>query len=147
MSKKSIYSKKNLGSLAKIINNNKHVDFKTIDLQDENILNLLNMEKSTKITGELFKLLRAYQRILRIMPNEHNDWIMNLLYADISSATQIASMPRTEFIRICNEECGLSEELAKSIYKNAQAKKSELIVQYMKILQNNEPHIREAKFK
>ena len=147
MKEKSVFTKKNMENLSKIINQPSGIDFRKIDLRNQDVSYRLNDKISLKITPDFLELLKAYQRLLRILPEKYKEYAIALLKSEIHSAIQISSMPINEFIKICVEKCKMTTEIAELVYRGAQAKTSEIVVQYMKSYQNNEPHIKSARFK
>jgi hypothetical protein len=146
MKEKSIFTKKNLDAVSGFLKRSPDVDIRKIDLQSENLSVHLEEKKSGKITDETIELLKAYQRLVRIIPDEYSDIAPVFLREGIHSAIQIASMAKNDFIDVCRDKCGINPDIAETVYRNAQAKKSEIVVQYMKSYQDNEPHIKSAKF-
>jgi hypothetical protein len=147
MINKAILSEKNMKDLSEIINQLSGIDFRKINLQDPNTVKQLNEKRSAEINEEVLELLKAYQRIIRILPDNYRDHALNLVKVNILSAVQIASLPRSEFIAICKEECNIPNDVAAVIYNNALAKKSNIVVQYIKSYQHDEPHIKNARFR
>ncbi len=127
------------------------------DLQDEKIVSKFNFENFGRKKNEIVFQLKAYQRMLRIMPTkkqsenskrlENNQLVASLLLQQgIHSALQIAAMTRKDFITLCVSVFGNDQNMATIMYQNAQEKRSAILVQYMSILQNGEPHINATRF-
>jgi hypothetical protein len=109
-------------------------------------------EKKSKSKKEnIIELLRAFQRLLRIMDpkNKNNNEIAIILIENnIHSALQIASFPPAQFIAkwqtIIPESLGTGAD-AQLLYNRAVIRKCRISVEYVKQLQNNEPHVLAAK--
>ena len=132
--------------LKQFLDQNRGVDFQFFDLRDEVSINGLNFENLTDQKTELISLLKGFQRLIRIIPEKNRDAALLLMKQGVHSALQIAAMTRRDFL---GKYAGLfndNEVLADAIYKSALKKRSMILVQYMNILQNGEPHISAARF-
>jgi hypothetical protein len=135
----------NTDSLVELLKQNQSVDFLTMNLQDEENVNKLNFTNLTiKPTVIIFQI-KAFQRLIRIIPESNPETALQLLRLGIHSALQIAAMTRKDYMNKCKGI--IDEKLADTIYHNALAKRSTILVQYMNMLQNSEPHISSARFK
>ena len=139
MAKKSNNEKFNISELQ-----NKKVDFKKINLDNEKDFKNIKCSE-TKDKKNLNNVLKAYQRLLRIVPDQDSDLIMDLLKVNIHSATQITGFTKRDFIKKHKKIFKGKEEIGNQLYDNALKKRSQLVVQYMDILQNNEPHVKASK--
>lgn len=135
----------NTDDLIKFLGQNKDVDFLVFDLQDEENLAKLNFTNFKRKQDEINFLIKAFQRLIRIIPENDRETALTLMRLGIHSALQIAAMTRKDFMKKCLGT--LEESLADTIYRNALAKRSAILVQYMNMLQNREPHISAARFK
>ena len=134
----------NTDSLLKFLDQNQEVDFLTYKLNDEVSLNQLNFKNLEDKKEEITFQVKAFQRLIRIIPENDKKTALTLMSKGIHSALQIAAMTRKDFLSRCDGT--LSKELTDKIYRNALAKRSAILVQYMNKMQNNEPHINSAKF-
>jgi hypothetical protein len=130
--------------LIKFLGQNRDVDFRVFDLQDEENLGRLNFTNFKRKLDEINFLIKAYQRLIRIIPDNDQQTALSLMRLGIHSSLQIAAMTRKDFMKKCL--VALEESLADTIYHNALAKRSAILVQYMNMLQNREPHISAARF-
>ena len=147
MEKKIDFSPKNIEALTKFLEQNKGVDFTTFDLSTENGIEKLNFKNLIKKKQSLLPLIKAYQRLLRIVPDREKNTALVLLEEGVHSALQITSMTRKDFVAKFLQPFGGNREFIEKIYHNALNKRSVLLIQYMNMLQNNEPHISAARFK
>ena len=139
--------------LKRFLAKNSDVDFSKMNLLsiEENEDVLLRIKKSRIKDESLVKSLQAFQRILRLMDanNEKNaDIALALIENNIHSAFQIAAFPLAQFIAkwqsIIPESLGTVAD-AQSLYNRAIIRKCQISVDYMKRLQNSEPHVLAAK--
>ena len=135
----------NTDSLVLFLKQNQSIDFLTFNLQDEDNLIKLNFKNLESQQIEIIFQIKAYQRLIRIIPENDTEIALTLMQQGIHSALQIAAMTRKDFMKKCLGV--LDEKLADTIYHNALAKRSTIVVQYMNLLQNREPHISSARFK
>ena len=135
----------NTDSLMLFLKQNQSIDFLTFNLQDEDNLIKLNFKNLESQQIEIIFQIKAYQRLIRIIPENDTEIALTLMQQGIHSSLQIAAMTRKDFMKKCLGV--LDEELADTIYHNALAKRSAILVQYMNLLQNREPHISSARFK
>lgn len=131
-------------NLLKFLAQNQGVDFLTYNFQDQESLIKLNFKNLKRKVEELSFQIKAFQRLIRIVPSNDSEIALALMRKGVHSALQIAAMTRRDFMANCKHT--LDSELADTIYQNALAKRSQILVQHMNKLQNNEPHIVSAKF-
>jgi hypothetical protein len=136
----------NTGLLTQFLDQNRGVDFQFFNLQDEESINGLSFENLEEQKTELISLLKAFQRLIRIIPEKNRDAALVLMSEGVHSALQIAAMTRKAFMGRFASLFNDNGALADAIYKNALKKRSMILIQYMNILQNKEPHISAARF-
>lgn len=131
-------------NLLKFLEQNTGVDFVSFNLLDEEKLASLNFKNLKRKLAEVTFQLKAYQRLLRIIPEHDHAIAISLMQQGLHSALQIAAMTRRDFLSRCKGV--LDEKQADAIYQNALTKRSSILVQYMNTMQNKEPHITSARF-
>lgn len=136
----------NTGLLKQFLDQNRNVDFQFFNLQDEESINWLSFENLEEQKTELISLLKAFQRLIRIIPERNRDAALSLMNEGVHSTLQIAAMTRKAFMGRFANLFNDNGALADAIYKNALKKRSMILIQYMNILQNKEPHISAARF-
>jgi hypothetical protein len=136
----------NTDDLVKFLDQNQDVDFLVFNLQDEEHLGRLNFESFTKKKPEIVFLIKAFQRLIRIIPEKNREAALALMKEGMHSALQIAAMTRKDFMGKFADMFHDNGKLADAIYKSALEKRSMILIQYMNILQNGEPHISAARF-
>ena len=92
-------------------------------------------------------LLKAYQRLVRILPVGEEARALPLLESGLHSAIQIASLPRDEFARRWAALFPGDDDLGLAVHRAALARRGELVLQHINNVQRNEPHYRAARFK
>lgn len=108
----------------------------------ERTLHLCEMESAAAIS-----ILKAYQRILRILPPTEEQRAIPLLESGLHSAIQIAGMPQQHFERHWASLFPGEEALGERVYRAALKRRSELLHRHINDIQRNEPHYRAARFK
>lgn len=138
-------SSSNLVNLATFLDQNSATDFQHINLLSDEETAGLNFESFSDKKDEILELAKAYQRLLRIIPLGDREAALTLLRHEIHSALQIAKMTRKNFM---GRFASLlkDEQLADAIYQNALKKRGVILLQYLDVYQNNEPHIKAARF-
>lgn len=123
---------------------NKGVDFRKADL-----LHIASIDKY-QWTGledgkaSLINQLKAYQRVLRIVPEDREDLAKKMLQNDIQSSLQIANTPKKVFIQHNLKLFDNDSALAEQVYTRAIALRKAVTLQYMARVQQAEPHTRAA---
>ena len=146
MSGKSKTKDKVFRHLDTFILQNEKIDFKTISPSEISASEYINWKKLSRQKEEILNQLKPYQRLLKIMPEgTTHDIIISLLEEGIHSAAQIASIPSHLFISQYLPLFGNDKDYIENFYKNCQAIRSRLLVQFMNKLQNNELHINSTK--
>jgi len=141
MPQQTVFSANQLNLFKQWLADHGDYDWLRMDWQNEAVLTpLLGKEPDT-----LLPILKAYQRLLRIIPQDHQDIAVSLLEQGLHSAVQIASFSNSQFLELTRDLVPNQPEVQEMIYKQAQLKRSQLVVQYMNILQNHEPHVQAAR--
>jgi len=136
----------NIANLESFLTQNNGIDYKIFNfLNDESIENL-NWSGFEDNKDDFLLLLKGYQRLLRIMPKEKENSVFMLLKSGFHSALQICTKSRKEFMKSISEYIQDDYTTAEKIYSNALEKRGAILIQYMNMLQNNEPHISAARF-
>ena len=139
------------------MNNNKTVDLKrlnaflkknkSIDFRTENLLHAPNLDKYKWVGPEtekesLLNQIKAYQRMLRVVPHDREDLAKMLLKNGIHSSLQIANTPKKVFIQANLKLFNGDRTLAEHVYKRAVALRKAITLKYMARVQQTEPHAR-----
>lgn len=137
MKTKIIFSGQQLEALKRWLTEHPDYDGLYVNWQDPTIITQLLGQGSQT----LLPLLKAHQRLIRIIPKEHHDIAFYLLERGLHSAVQIASLSKQHFLALTQ----VQPEVMTTIYTQAQIKRSQIVIQYMNQLQNNEPHVKAAR--
>ncbi|HEU4405625.1 MAG TPA: hypothetical protein VFS43_10075 [Polyangiaceae bacterium] len=97
--------------------------------------------------GEIVELLRAYQRLLRVLPAGEEARALPMLGAGLHSAVQIAGLPKHEFARRWAGLFPGAAALGEAVHRSAVARRSHLVLHRINAVQCNEPHYRAARFR
>ena len=131
--------------LSRVIKQNSEINFVNYDFQKNHQADNINWQGLENKKEAIIPLLLAYQRMLRISPDASQETALSILKLKFHSAIQIASFTRKDFINIWNEAYPEQNKLGLDIYENALKKRSSVLLEYMNIYQNNEPHIKKTK--
>ncbi len=134
--------KTDLKSLNAFLRKNKTVDFRTADLLHSSNINAYKWTGLENQKENLIKQLKAYQRLLRIVPNDREDLAKNLLKNGIQSSLQIASTPKKVFIKNNLNTFDNDEALAEQVYTRALAVRKIVALQYVNRVQQTTFHSR-----
>lgn len=132
-------------NFVRFLDQNGATDFQQVNLLSDEETASLNFESFSDKKDEILELAKGYQRLLRIIPRQDREAALTLLSHEIHSALQIAKMTRKDFMgrfAILLKD----EQLADAIYQNALKKRGVILLQYLDVYQNNEPHIKAARF-
>lgn len=100
--------------------------------------------KTKKHKSENIEPLQTYQRLYRLAQNhEHTEFMFEAGY---HSAIQVADLSRREFVKAVSSIDEISEAEAKAIHKAAVAKKSQAVLTFTNIMQQEEKHYKNARF-
>ncbi|MEM7797116.1 MAG: hypothetical protein AAF579_22020 [Cyanobacteria bacterium P01_C01_bin.118] len=134
----------NIKNLKAFLRKNKKVDFRTADLLHASTLDSYKWTGLEDNKEGLISQLKAYQRLLRIVPNDQYDLAIKLLQSGFQSALQIANMPSKVFIKDNLKTFGNDTALAQSVYKRAVAIRKVVTLQYTARAQQTGAHSRVA---
>lgn len=104
-----------------------HPDFNilTFNFFDKNEVESLNMDSSASATAQL-DLLKSYQRVLRLFPNE--EVAMRLIQSGLDSSVKITELNRGKFIREEGPKFGVNgDKIAAKIYDSATNSRSRVM--------------------
>ena len=135
----------NLEMLNAFLKENEEINLRTADLLHTSNIEKYKWPNLTKDEKEnLIKQLKAYQRMLRVVPKEREDLAKALLKNGIQSSLQITSTPKKVFIqnnlKLFNNDIALAEQ----VYRRAILLRKAVTLQYMARVQQLEPHTRAA---
>jgi hypothetical protein len=123
------------------------VDWRAISLDDLTLLASLVLHDLASERMGLIRLLKAYQRLVRILPSGEERRALPLLESGLHSAIQIAGIPRDEFARRWAALFPGEDALGLAVHRAALSRRGELLLQHINNVQRNEPHYRAARFK
>lgn len=129
-----------LKNLDKFLKQNKSIDIRTEDFLDQPGNDKYKWKGLEKVKDEVLVVLKAYQRLMRIIPNQEPKVVKALLKKGIHSSLQITEIPKTKFIKDNLKILGGDEIVAESVYLRAIAMRKIVAIQYMNAVQNLEPH-------
>ena len=129
-----------LKKLNTFLKKNKEVDFRKADL-----LHTPNLKKYEWVKFEdedektrVLNLLKAHQRMLRIVPKGREDVAMMLLENGFQSSAQIVNTPKKAFLKFFQDD----PKLGKNVLKRAIAVHKVVTLQYIARLEQSQPHTR-----
>jgi hypothetical protein len=134
-----------LAELQRLIEVNPSVDWRAVALDGPGALDALEWLE-LKPEG-VMPLLKAYQRLVRILPASEEHRALPLLESGLHSAIQIASLSQDEFARRWSELFPGDEALGLAVHRAALSRRSELLLHHIQDVQRNEPHYRAARFR
>ena len=140
-----MYKPEILETIRKAIRTNPDYDFQNARIENKKMLLELDITADESQTIELLEALKAYQRLIRIIPKDQRQFVMPLMEQGFHSAFQIAGTSKTHFMETTKDIWGEDTSVAELIHNNALHKRSRLVMQYMNELQNNEPHAKAAR--
>ncbi|MTI29867.1 hypothetical protein [Xanthovirga aplysinae] len=145
MTKKKTTKDNRFDNLNKFLRQNKKLDLSTVNLLSAGKVDELNWKGLDQNRDRLLKELKAYQRLLRIIPDGSPKIIKALLSENIHSAIQIAAIPKQQFVSRYLDAFGKKHALIEEAYKKAVAIRSQILIRHMDIIQNAEPHVNAVK--
>jgi hypothetical protein len=138
-------SETELAGLERLIEANPSIDWRQIALDAPRALEALVWCELEPAAME--PLLKAYQRLARILPASEERRALRLLERGLHSAIQIANLSRDEFVRCWSELFPGESALGLAVHGAALGRRSELLLRHVDNIQRNEPHYRAARFK
>ncbi|MBE7383697.1 MAG: hypothetical protein F6J95_020040 [Leptolyngbya sp. SIO1E4] len=134
-------AKINIKNLKSFLRKNKKVDFRTADLLHSSNLDTYKWTGLEDDKESLIEQLKAYQRLLRVVPDGQENLAQKLLESGIQSSLQIANTPKKVFIQDNLKTFGNDRTLAQKVYKRAVAVRKVVALQYMARVQQTGAHI------
>jgi hypothetical protein len=136
-----------LAKLRRILEANKDIDWRGFPFEDQSLLRAVRWQEHQGEQERLIPLLKAYQRLLRILPAREDHRALPLLRMGFLSAVQIAGMPKSEFARQWEALFPGEAGLGAIVYQNALERRSYVLLQHVNSVQCSEPHYRAARFR
>ncbi|WP_088889119.1 hypothetical protein [Leptolyngbya ohadii] len=138
----SIASEKLNGFLEK----NQEIDFRTADLLHNPTVDQYKWVGFEDEKESLINQLKAYQRMLRVVPSDREDLAKKLVESGIQSSLQITSIPKKAFIQDNLTLFDNDSALAEQVYMRALALRKAVALQYVAYVQQVQPHSRTNRF-
>ncbi|MDJ0595622.1 MAG: hypothetical protein QNJ72_37505 [Pleurocapsa sp. MO_226.B13] len=133
-----------LQKLIDFLGKNEWVDFRQADLLHTPNVDKYNWTGLEEEKERVLNLLKAYQRMLRIVPKGREDLAIELLKNGFQSALQIVNTPKKVFIQNNLKIFDNDKALAEQVYMRALAVRKVVTLQYVARTQQAEPHARVA---
>ena len=138
-----------LKSLNAFLRKNKSVDFRKANLRHKPTIEACNWRGLEAQKAGLLDQIRAYRRVLRVLPDDNADSDMAdtakaLLKRGIDSALRIAEIPKKVFVRDYLDIFGGDAAFAERVHRRAIAHRKGVTLRYLNLLQRLEPHTRAA---
>ena len=143
----TVTNQPDINLLTLLLKNNPSVDWRNANLHDAQSIATYNRDGLEADEEALLKLIKAYQRLLRVLPEDvkqAGDIAIQLLKAGFDSALQIANTAKNIFIQAALEIFGNDRDLAERVYQRAIACRKSLALRYLNLAQGSEPHARAA---
>ncbi|TMQ09545.1 MAG: hypothetical protein E6J90_37800 [Deltaproteobacteria bacterium] len=134
-----------IGKLQTLIGMNPSIDWRMIVLDNpggSDALTWCDLEPKV-----MTPLLKAYQRLVRILPASEEHRALRLLESGLHSAIQIANLSQDEFARRWAVLFPGDDALGLKVHRAALRRRGELLLHHIDEVQHNEPHYRAARFK
>jgi hypothetical protein len=135
-----------LARLSQFLAANHSVDWRTFAFGQADAIGALSWQNEGD-EAQLIPLLKAHQRVLRLLPEAQEGRAVPLIAAGFHSAVRIANVPRVEFAARWAREFSDEAELGELVHRNAVARRSQVALEYIHNVQSNEPHYRAARFR
>lgn len=135
-----------LTKLDAFLEKNKKIDFRTADLLHTPNVDQYQWDEFEDGKDSLINQLKAYQRMLRVVPENRQELAKKLLKSGIQSSLQIASTPKKAFIQDNLELFDNDAAIAEQVHMRAIALRKAVALQYIAQVQQTEPHIRMTGF-
>ncbi|MCD4813874.1 hypothetical protein K8S19_09320 [bacterium] len=139
------FTENEITQLEALVQSNVGLDFAALPLTGRALPKTIDKNSCTLKQGRLVELLKAYQRLVRVLPEPNRDLAIPMLRLGLHSALQIAAMKEKEFCTLVEPITSEDPAIAPRIHKKALLKRSRMVVQYMDVMQNNEPHVKAAR--
>jgi hypothetical protein len=136
-----------LAKLQHIIEANKPVDWRAFSFDDPSLLASLAWQDLEAEREELIPLLKAYQRLLHILPPSEDHRVLPLLKVGLHSAIQSANIPQDQFARQWAALFPGEAALGEAVQRSAINRRSTLLLYHVNAIQSNEPHYRAVRFR
>lgn len=136
-----------LSKLSGILGSNVLIDWRSFSFDDSTLSRDLVWQDLEVDREAVVPLLKAYQRVLRILPGGEEHRALPLLESGLHSAVQIADLARDEFLRRWGALFPGEDDLGLAVHRAAISRRGELLLHHINEVQRNEPHYRAARFK
>ncbi len=127
------------------LNKNHGIDWRAFSFRDIRQIDRLDWANDER--ADFLPWLKAYQRLLYILPPSEDSRALRLLQVGLHSAIQIAGLSQADFMQRWSELFPDEEALGLAVQDAARNRRSELLPQYIQDIQRNEPHYRSARFR
>jgi hypothetical protein len=136
-----------LSRLRHVIEANESIDWRAFSFDESSLLQTLQWQEHEGEQDDLIPLLKAYQRLLHILPPSEDRRALSLLQAGLHSAIQIANIRQDQFARQWAALFPGEDALGEAVHRSAISRRSTLLLHHIDSIQSNEPHYRAARFR
>ena len=112
-------SNTNLKDLNTFIRKNKSIDFTKADFINQKSVDSYNWSGLQDDKEAIIRQLKAYQRMLRVLPKDEQSLAKALVKSGIHSSLQIANTPKNKFIQDNIKLFKNNRKLAEQVYTRA----------------------------
>lgn len=143
---KKLFTTRFVHILRSLVTQNDHINMKIVDLNHPFISEQVRTHGTSLEKEEILEGFKGVQRVLRLLPDNKEHLVWPVLLSGFSSALEIASIGRLAFLKAMKSITEMDDDTAELVHKRARARRSQLLPEIMNRIQNNEPHMRQAKF-
>jgi hypothetical protein len=147
MSTTSTMTLEAISNLQRLLDENASVDWRAVSIDDPSLLAGIAWRAFEAARDALLPLLKAYQRLLYILPPSEDRRALPLLRAGLHSAIQIATIPQDQFAQIWAALFPGEAVLGEAVHRNAVIRRSYLLLHHVSAVQSREPHYRATRFR
>jgi hypothetical protein len=146
MSRNQATTPEMLTEVTRFVTLNGQVDWRTFSLGHVGALRALcSLEENEP--EQLLLLLRAYQRVLLVLPEGEERRAVPLMADGLSSALRMAGLSQEEFLERWGRLFPGERALGEVVYRNAVARRGRVALAHVERVQADEPHYRAARFR
>jgi hypothetical protein len=136
-----------LSNLQRLLDANPSVDWRAFSFEDSGLVAGLSWHDLAPHRDDLIPVLKAYQRLLYILPTSEDRRAPPLLGVGLHSAIQIASMPQDQFAQTWAALFPSETALGEAVHRSAVIRRSNLLLHHVSAVQSSEPHYRATRFR
>ena len=137
-------AKSDIERFSAFLKQNKGKNIANSNLKEQAVIDAFSWDDPSKDKKDLIGYLQAYQRVSKLLPGLDDTLVVSLIGDGLTAALIVCSIPKDKFLATYGPKFEGHRLSASTFYDNAATVKANVLLEYMRIKQMGEPHVRQT---